>query len=70
MDNPLEKSRDWMGASNEPLTGFSWKKGAVRDTNGLVIWSDVFFHTTPEGENLAILLADTQGLFGEKVSVF
>lgn len=67
MENPLKTSSDWMGASTDPLKGFSWAKGSTRDTNGLVIWSDIFFETTEKGEKLAILLADTQGLFGEKV---
>jgi atlastin len=55
-----------MGSESEPLNGFSWSKGYEKDTNGLVIWSDVFLHTTESGEELAIILADSQGLFGEK----
>jgi atlastin len=57
-----------MGTEAERLNGFSWSTGLEPDTNGLVIWSDVFLHTSDSGEKLAIILADTQGLFGEKVS--
>jgi Guanylate-binding protein, N-terminal domain len=68
MDNPLNDPENWMGDSGEPLLGFLWKKGIKRVTNGLVLWSDVFLHTTEKGEDLAIVLVDTQGFFGEKVS--
>jgi Guanylate-binding protein, N-terminal domain len=52
-----------MGDENQPLTGFNWKSGSERDTSGIVIWPDVFLHTTETGEDLAIILMDSQGLF-------
>jgi atlastin len=57
------KSAEWIGMPNEPLKGFSWKSGVERHTTGIVFWSDVFLHTTEDGEELAIILIDTQGLF-------
>lgn len=66
MGNPLNDN-DWMGSSDSPLTGFSWKKGSQRETSGIVIWSDVFLHTSVVGEKLAIILTDTQGLFDDLV---
>lgn len=66
MENPLQKE-SWMGPSHMALTGFSWRKGTKRETSGIVIWSDVFLHTTDFGEELAILLIDTQGLFDSEV---
>jgi len=32
------------------------------------MWSDVFIYDTEEGDNLAIILIDTQGLFDQKTS--
>lgn len=57
-----------MGSENEPLNGFTWKSGSAKDTTGIVIWSDVFLHTTPTGEELAIILMDSQGLYASKSS--
>jgi len=33
---------DWMGADDEPLTGFHWKGGSERDTTGILMWSEPF----------------------------
>jgi atlastin len=52
-----------MGDSKEPLKGFSWRSGSKRDTVGILMWSDIFLHTSESGEKLAIILMDTQGLF-------
>ena len=57
-----------MGDKNEPLTGFSWRSGIERDTTGIVLWSDVFLTTNENGDKLAIILMDTQGLFGSSTS--
>jgi atlastin len=57
------KSEVWIGEPDEPLKGFSWKSGVERHTSGIVFWSDAFLHTTEDGEELAIILIDTQGLF-------
>ncbi len=58
-----KKSTEWIREPDEPLKGFSWKSGVERHTTGIVFWSDVFLHTTENGEELAIILIDTQGLF-------
>ena len=68
MSNPLNNKANWMGGSDEPLTGFSWKSGGTRDTTGIILWSDVFLETNEIGENLAIILMDSQGLFDSKTS--
>lgn len=60
---PLRSKENWIGSPDEPLKGFSWRSGSKRDTTGLVIWSDVFLHTQKDGEKIAIVLIDTQGLF-------
>lgn len=58
-----------MGDENEPLKGFSWRSGSIRDTTGIVMWNDVFLHTNERsGEKLAIVVMDTQGLFDNETS--
>ncbi|CAO1362338.1 unnamed protein product [Diamesa serratosioi] len=68
MTNPINDTSNWMGVSDEPLTGFSWKSGGTRDTSGIILWSDVFLTTNEFGEEIAIVLIDTQGLFDSKTS--
>ena len=67
--NPLSNSAGWIGDSETPLTGFSWRSGVDRDTTGLIIWSDVFLHDKSDGEKLAIILMDTQGLFDNQTTI-
>lgn len=58
-----------MGEKDEPLSGFSWRSGSIRDTTGIIIWNDVFLHTDDEtDEKIAILIMDTQGLFDNETS--
>lgn len=59
----LEGSEEWLGEEEEPLVGFSWRGGFERDTTGILIWSKPFITTLPSGDEVAILLLDTQGAF-------
>ncbi|XP_070509050.1 atlastin-3-like isoform X2 [Chironomus tepperi] len=60
----FQKNSNWMGEPDEPLTGFSWRSGIERDTTGIIFWNDVFLHTIDRtGEEIAIFVMDTQGLF-------
>lgn len=68
MENSINDSDGWIRSSDSPLTGFSWKRGSKRDTNGVLMWSDVFLYTNDDGEDIAIILVDTQGLFNTEVS--
>ena len=34
--------RNWMGARNAPLEGFSWRGGCEPHTSGIVVWSEIF----------------------------
>lgn len=52
-----------MGDSQAPLRGFSWRAGTTRETTGIIFWSDVFLYDNPNGQKLAIVVVDTQGLF-------
>lgn len=58
----------WMGESEEPLIGFSWRGGTKKDTLGISFWPDVFLYDCPHRGKLGILLMDTQGLFDNDTS--
>lgn len=49
--------------------GFRWKSGQERQTTGIWIWSEVFTHDFKNGDKVAIILMDTQGIFDDKSSV-
>ena len=49
--------QDWMGDSDEPLSGFSWRGGAERETNGILMWSKPFIVTHPfTGEEVSLYI--------------
>ena len=59
-----------MSNKEESLIGFSWKSGSKPDTNGILMWSKPFIRRIPtSGEEVAILLMDTQGAFDTKSTV-
>ncbi|XP_050404512.1 atlastin-1 [Patella vulgata] len=62
-------SPDWMGGDDSPLEGFSWRGGSERDTTGILLWSEPFICRIPSGEEVAILLMDTQGAFDSESTV-
>lgn len=64
-----EGESEWIGSEDEPLLGFSWRGGIERDTTGILMWSKPFFATLPNGEQVAVLLLDTQGAFDNQSTV-
>jgi atlastin len=54
---------NWNGDPNEVLKGFTFKHGRTAHTKGVHMWSDIFLYDAPDGEKIAIVLIDTQGLF-------
>ncbi|XP_069673514.1 atlastin isoform X2 [Periplaneta americana] len=60
---------EWVGNEDEPLEGFSWRGGSERDTTGILIWSEVFIADLPNGEQVAVILMDTQGAFDSESTV-
>ncbi|KAK7103242.1 atlastin-2-like isoform X3 [Littorina saxatilis] len=62
-------SPDWLGNDDSPLEGFSWRGGSERDTTGILMWSEPFFCKLRNGEEIAILLMDTQGAFDSESTV-
>lgn len=55
--------------STASVDGFSWRSGSKPETNGILIWSDIFTHDYENGEKVAIILMDTQGSFDTESSV-
>mmetsp|Transcript_11887 Transcript_11887/g.14357 ORF Transcript_11887/g.14357 Transcript_11887/m.14357 type:complete len:562 (+) Transcript_11887:92-1777(+) len=73
---------DWQTAEGDSLTegnanseqsgeheSFEWRGGHERMTTGIWMYSEPFFHTAANGEKLAVLVVDTQGLFDNEASM-
>ena len=45
-----------MGKEDEPLKGFDWRGGATRHTTGMIMWSEPFVLTLPDGEEVKYLI--------------
>ncbi|XP_037524731.2 atlastin-1-like isoform X2 [Rhipicephalus sanguineus] len=54
---------NWMEDTDTPLSGFQWRPGSTRETTGILLWNEVFLMTNSKGEEVAVLLMDTQGTF-------
>uniref|UniRef100_A0A224Z004 Guanylate-binding protein n=1 Tax=Rhipicephalus zambeziensis TaxID=60191 RepID=A0A224Z004_9ACAR len=52
-----------MKDADVPLRGFHWRPGSTRETTGILLWNEVFLMTNSNGEEVAVLLMDTQGTF-------
>ncbi|KAI1280666.1 Atlastin-2 [Halotydeus destructor] len=59
----------WLGDPDTPLQGFSWRGGVDRDTSGILLWSVPFVMRNPDGEDVCLLLMDTQGAFDGKHTI-
>jgi atlastin len=58
---------DWIGCNDDDLTGFAWENGSHRVTTGIWMWSEPFIlRREGTGEEIAILLMDSQGTFDSK----
>lgn len=60
---------DWIGGETEALEGFSWRGGSERDTTGILMWSKPYIKVLPSGEEIVVLLMDTQGAFDSTSTV-
>lgn len=61
--------RDWLGDSQEKLKGFSWRGGSKPETTGILIWNDPIIIKRPNGQEVAVLLMDTQGAFDSRQTI-
>jgi atlastin len=62
------QDEDWL-EREKTLTGFSWRGGSERDTDGIIFWSKPIVVKDKNGEDLVILLMDTQGSFDQQSTV-
>lgn len=53
---------DWLNEEKQ-LRGFHWKAGAHRDTSGMWMWGEAILIRRDDGEQIAVVLVDTQGTF-------
>ncbi|GMT01985.1 hypothetical protein PENTCL1PPCAC_24159, partial [Pristionchus entomophagus] len=58
---------NWM-ASDASVTGFTWKQSIPSVTEGILMWPEPFVVKNANGEEVAILLMDTEGAFDHKSS--
>jgi atlastin len=49
-------------------TGFSWRAGRKRNTTGIWMWGEPFIRKSSRGEDIAVFLVDTQGMFDSETS--
>jgi len=56
--------QEWLGEETEPLGGFSWRGGAERETNGILMWSKPFIIAHPfTGEEVSLYIKGEIMLF-------
>lgn len=62
---------DWIGENENGsnLVGFKWRGGKKPETSGIWMWSELFTHVYENGEKIAIILVDTQGIFDSRSSL-
>lgn len=61
--------KNWLGDKNEELKGFSWRGGSKPETTGILVWDDPIIIKRPNGEEVAVLLMDTQGAFDSRQTI-
>ncbi|RZC36791.1 GBP domain containing protein [Asbolus verrucosus] len=60
---------NWLNSADGPISGFPWRGGSERHTIGILMWSEIFLSELPSGEEIAIILLDTQGSFDNATSL-
>mmetsp|Transcript_18384 Transcript_18384/g.44277 ORF Transcript_18384/g.44277 Transcript_18384/m.44277 type:complete len:684 (-) Transcript_18384:199-2250(-) len=54
---------------NQHEGSFDWRGGKERNTTGMWMWSDPYFLPRSKGDDVAVLLVDTQGMFDHETTV-
>ncbi|KDO16037.1 hypothetical protein SPRG_18426, partial [Saprolegnia parasitica CBS 223.65] len=79
-ESPDVTTREWAMAHGAQLegnsnfeqthgeTGFSWRAGRKRNTTGIWMWGEPFIRKSKDGEDIAVFLIDTQGMFDSETS--
>ncbi|KII74178.1 Atlastin [Thelohanellus kitauei] len=62
-------TQEWLGDSEQPLSGFPWRGGSERETTGILLWAQPFVLKHANGDEIVVLLMDTQGAFDSTSSV-
>ena len=73
-----EDKRNWFEGQNKKLnlSGFKFSSGCRRETTGIYICDKIFISKTKDGDDVAVVLMDTQGIFdnstenNENVTIF
>lgn len=62
---------DWIGECkpDDEMDGFHFRGGQEADTKGIWMWSEIFTYDRDDGEKIAIILLDTQGIFDNESSM-
>lgn len=68
-DEPLEDMPWYKQFQSLGKGGFQWKAGSERNTTGIWMWSHPFFLDDKNGEPMAVLLVDTQGMFDHETTM-
>lgn len=55
-------------AESKPQS-FAWRGGQERQTTGIWMWSEPFLRTDSSGQQIAVLLMDTQGMFDNETTM-
>lgn len=69
----LDDGKKWyerVQTLNQHEGSFDWRGGKERNTTGMWMWSDPYFLPRPSvGDQVAVLLVDTQGMFDHETTV-
>ncbi|XP_063913260.1 titin homolog [Zophobas morio] len=60
--------QEWMDVNDTLTSGFLWEKSSQGVTDGILICPEIFLTKTKEGEKIAIILMDTQGMSDHQTS--
>ncbi|VDN51828.1 unnamed protein product [Dracunculus medinensis] len=67
-DLVAQQNGDWIYGDSY-LNGFSWRGGSERETSGIMLWAKPFVVKNRNGEEVVVLLMDTQGAFDSQSTV-
>jgi hypothetical protein len=56
------------GLPEQPLDGFPFTGGRKRQTKGILVWSKPLIQRLADGTEIAVILMDTQGVFGKSTA--